>query len=555
TSVVAGAVIALSLLAACREAGTIERKQPDENTAGSAGMGSGGGGIVIPGTRETAGVRCETSDVGPPQLRRLTQLEYQNTISDVFPEIAASWQGVRLGPDPTSPLGFTNDASVLVVSAQTAQEILDTAEDVAEAVTAAATLPSLLPCASSTKDAACAGEFIGKYGARLFRRPLSADETQRYGDFHASVAARSSFEIALKWTLVGMLESPSAVYRSELGSGGSLTPQEIASELSYSFSASPPSAELLARAESGAFATAEARVTEARALLGTPRGQELLTRMFREWAGYAKVSSATRPDEVGFENVRASMIAETQRFIDEIVRVQGGGVRELLTAPTTYLDSTLSTFYGYGSGAGTDFTAATRPPDWGVGLLAQGSIITGNAHSEGSSPTLRGLVVFERLFCNAKPLPPPVVDQITPPAPGATTTRERYEMSHASDSFCQSCHVHFDPIGFGFEHFDQVGRYRADESGLPIDATGHVTDAQGVKVLEFDGLTALASGLAELPQVTDCVSGLLAAYVFAGGGGKSCLAEEARAGLASGQPSHVLGQAVLAAAPHFTQRQ
>ncbi len=542
------AAFGLALLAACQEAGTINRPDPDPEPMGSAGSS---GGIIVPGSRETAGVRCETSELGPPQLRRLTQIEYQNTIADVFPEIAASWQGVRLGPDPTSPLGFTNDATVLVVSAQTAQEILDTAEEVATAVTAPATLPLLLPCAASAKDAACAGEFIGKYGARLFRRALSADESKRYADYHASVMTRSTFEIGLKWTLVGLLESPHAVYRSEIGSGGVLTPGEIASELAYDFSGTAPSPELLARAESGAFSTPEARVAEARALLATPRGQELLTRMFREWAGYTKVSSATRPDMPGFESVRDSMVAETQGFIDEVVRVQAGGVRELLTSKTTFLDATLSAHYGWGSATGP----SERPAEWGIGLLAQGSIVVGNAHSESSSPTLRGLVVFERLFCNARPKPPPVVEPIDPPAPGTTTTRQRYETTHAADPSCSFCHARFDPIGFAFEHIDQYGRYRADESGLAIDASGHVTNADGVRLLEFDGMSALAEGLAGLPQVTDCVSGLLAAYVFAGGGGKSCLAEEARAGLAAGQYGLAEYVAQLAAAPHFTQRE
>jgi len=551
------AALGLCLVAACQEAGTIKRKAPDQAAAGSgnAGAGGGGNGIIIPGTRETAGLRCEASEVGPPQLRRLTQAEYQNTIADVFPEIGGSWQGVRLGPDPTSPLGFTNDASLLVVSTQTAQEILDTAEDVATAVTAPAILPSLLPCAASTKDAACAAEFIGKYGARLFRRPLSADESKRYADFHASVALRSTFELGLKWTLVGLLQSPHAVYRSEIGSGGKLTPHEIASELAYSFSGTLPSADLLARAESGAFESAEARVAEARALLATPRGQEVMTRMFREWVGYTKVSSATRPDVPGFETVRESMIGETQRFIDHVVRVQGGGVRELLTSTTTFVDGTLSGFYGYGSASG-DFTAVERPADWGIGLLAQGSIAAGNAHSESTSPTLRGLVVFERLFCNVRPPPPPGVPPIEAPVPGAKTTRERYEAVHvATGTTCASCHQLFDPIGFGFEHLDQVGRYRADEGGLPIDASGHVTTEAGVTLLQFDGLNDLATGLAGLPEVTDCVSGLLAAYVFAGGGGKSCLAEEARTGLASGQYGLAEYVAQLAAAPHFTERQ
>jgi hypothetical protein len=546
------AILGLSLLAGCQEAGTIERQKPDEMGSGGSGTG-GSGGVVVPGTRETAGVRCETSEVGPAQLRRLTQVEYGNTLSDVFPEIAASWTGSRLGPDPTSALGFTNDASVLVVGTQTAQEILDTAEDVATLVTDAATLPTVLPCAATTKDAACAAEFIGKYATRLFRRAPTADETTRYQNLFTSVFGQSTFELGLKWTLVALLESPHAVYRSELGVAGALSPSEIASELAYDFSGGPPSADLLSRAESGALATAEARVAEARALLATPRGQEVLTRMFREWAGYAKVASATRPEIVGFETVRESMIGETQRFIDDVVRVQGGGVRELLTSNTTFVDGALTAFYGYGASSG-DFVAATRPAEWGIGLLAQGSIVAGNAHSDGSSPTLRGLVVFERLFCNARPLVPPMVDPIEPPAPGAKTTRERYEVSHAADPSCQFCHKQFDPIGFGFEHLDQVGRYRADEAGLPIDATGNITNDEGVVLLEFNGLTELASGLAGLPEVTDCVSGLLSLYVFAGGGGTSCLAEEARSGLAAGQYGLAEYVAQLAAAPHFTQR-
>ncbi len=550
------AALCIGLLALACE-GRLHGYERGRAPEGSAGSSSGaGGGSAQPGTRETASARCSVSDVGPPQLRRLTQSEFGNTVADVFPEIAATWKGVRLGTDPVSSLGFTNDATVLLVGAQTAQEILETAEDVAKAVTSAEILPQVLACFQSAKDASCAAEFIAKYGPRLFRRALTTDENTRYNGVWSSVSSRSSFELGLKWALVAMLESPSMVYRSEIGAPGadgySLSPSEIASELSYDFSGTLPSPELIARAEAGELATPEARVAEARSLLATARGQEVLTRMFREWIAYAKVSSATKNEVPDWENVRTSMMLETQRFIDDIVRVQSGGVLELLTSTKTWVDPTLAGFYGYGTSTG-DFVQVDRPANWGKGLLAQGSILAGLAHSESSSPTQRGLVVYERLLCHARPPVPANVPQIEPPAPGAKTTRQRYQM-HSTDAFCASCHQQWDPIGFGSEHFDQLGRYRADENGLPIDATGNVMNPDGSVAAAFDGLDELASGLADLPEVTDCVSGLLAAYVFAGGGGKSCLAEEARSALSQRQYGLAEYVVQLAAAPQFTRR-
>ena len=107
---------------------------------------------------------------------------------------------------------------------------------------------------------------------------------------------------------------------------------------------------------------------------------------------------------------------------------------------------------------------------------------------------------------------------------------------------------------FGFEHFDEIGRYRADETGLPIDTTGYALDANGNKSMTFDGATDLATKLASDPDVTACVSGLMSEYVYAGGGGVSCLAETARAALAKGQFGLVEYLAQLSTEPQFSQR-
>ncbi|MDC0721067.1 DUF1588 domain-containing protein [Nannocystis bainbridge] len=541
----------------------------DSDPGGSDTETGGTAGVPTTGDDPTAGTsdtgddpppinpsgRCEQSRLGARVLRRLSQVELESTLRDIFPEIEATWSGVALGIDPASKHGFTNDAATLLVGDQTAKEWLATAEAVGDAVTAPAVLSTILPCAAQKPDSACAAEFIGKYGERLFRRPLSGDERGRYEAHFAGIAAEVAFPIALKWTLVGLIQSPHAVYRSELGEpvdgGHALTPYEVATALAYTYGGSTPSPELLAKAEQGALATPEARMAEAEALLATARGKGVLHLFFRQWAKYPQVESKVKIDIAGFDGIRMRMIDETRRFVDEVVFAQDGDVRALLTASFTVLDATLSQFYGFGQIAG-ESVVVERPDDWGIGLLAQGSVLAGQAHADSSSPTKRGLLVYDRLLCGPHIPPPMNIPAIDPPMPGAQTTRERYEVAHAGDPACQSCHQYFDPIGFGFEHFDQAGRYRADENGLTIDATGQAVDSKLVPLVTFDGLTDMASKLAELPQTTDCVSGLLANFAY--GVEENCLAEEARTALQEGELGLREFYVQLAASEHFVRR-
>src|SRR5690606_26093989 len=159
------------------------------------------------------------------------------------PEIRGEWRGTRLSADPASVLGFSNDAAALLVGSQTASELLRTAEDVATLVTREGTLSAVLPCASSG-DEACAGEFVNQYGLRLFRRPRAGAERAEYVGLFSSVASESDFATGIKWTLVALLQSPYAVYRSELGvvadGRRELTQYEIATQLGYTYGGTTP---------------------------------------------------------------------------------------------------------------------------------------------------------------------------------------------------------------------------------------------------------------------------------------------------------------------------
>jgi hypothetical protein len=121
----------------------------------------------------------------------------------------------------------------------------------------------------------------------------------------------------------------------------------------------------------------------------------------------------------------------------------------------------------------------------------------------------------------------------------------------AAGTGCRACHQLFDPLGFGFEHYDEAGRYREQEAGLPVDASGTFTVA-GAQALSFTGLDDLATQLASQPEVGNCASGYVNAYAYANG--VACLGETRRAELVAGTLSFLDYYASLAGEPSFTRR-
>jgi hypothetical protein len=558
--VAATAFAPLALLVAC-SAGGSSKPNPD----GASGNGTGGSGATTGGSSATTGgvasvgigtlaQSCGTSAVAHPQLRRLTAGELQRSLDDIFPQAKGKWAtGLS---EVASPLGFNNDPALLTIGEQVAGKILSGARGLAAAATSDDVLPQILPCATGAADHACAQTFLTQYGPRLFRRPLTSAEQDRYlGYFDAQLAA-SGFKGALGWMLTGLVQSPHALYRREVGvkdaGAYQLTPYEIATELSYTFSGTTPSEALLKQAADNQLQTAEQLSAAAAALLATPAGQEVMHQFFKGWLGYDQVPP-TLAGDAAFAAASPDMAKETRAFLQEVVFNGRGGYKELLTAGFTTPSGTLSTFYGFPAPSG-DYAKVTRPAGRGVGVLAQGSVIASHSHEAASSPTLRGLLVFQRLLCGSKPDVPPNVPALAAAMPNdMLTTRKRYEVQHMSaGKACPTCHKLFDPIGFGFEHYDQFGRYREDESGMPIDSSGTLLD-EGQTLFSFTGLDDLSTQLAEQDKVGRCVSGYVSAYTFASN--VACLGEGRRADFNAGSLGFLDYFASLAAEPSFTRRQ
>ena len=565
---------ALVSLGACSAGGSGKDPLDVLANAGSSGVPGGGGATGQGGSTSDPAIPegppmnptalCGSSDMGFQGLRRLSRREIENTLRDVFPSLGASWVST-LSADTISEAGFDNDSGMLLVGKQNVREVAATAESVATVVTGS--LAATLPCAGEpSPGASCAEQFLDSRGRRLFRRPLSPAERSSFmGFFNTALTATANFNDSMGWLIRALVESPEFIYRREIGDvagdRAELDQYEIASELAYTFSGTGPSDELLDRASRGELNAPEVLVGIARELLLGPAGREVVRNFFDSYVGHARVTTIAKAGVQGFAERRAEMLEETRRFIDEVVFNREGGPRELLTADFTTPSVALATFYGFqGATPASNYDVVQRPEGRGVGLLAQGSVLATLAQPNGSSPTKRGLWIFKRLLCNEVPPVPPNIPELGQPLPNRTT-RQRYESDHAAGG-CQACHSRWDPIGFGFEHYDEAGRYRATEGEnmLPIDTQSQVPEQVDFSrppnkdnpLFTFEGQEDLMTQLVEEPVVHQCLSGYLSTYAF--GEELTCAAEARRVEFMDGTIGFIEYLASMAAEPHFTER-
>ena len=240
-----------------------------------------------------------------------------------------------------------------------------------------------------------------------------------------------------------------------------------------------------------------------------------------------------------------------------------GGLEDLLTATTTNPSRALATYYGTGNmytggfpAPASDYASVTRPAALGLGVLAQGAFLATHARSDTSSPTKRGLfIVLQAVLRGA---PRGAGERAAARHDDADDRRQHHARSlreaarvdrrHGS---CAYCHKAFDPLGFGFEHFDEGGRYRAKEKTFDINASGHGRRA-GRHTISFTDANELMTAIASQPIVHQCMSAYLAAYAY--GSDEACLGASQVTALQSGSIGIAEAFARLASEPHFTQR-
>jgi hypothetical protein len=439
---------------------------------------------------------------GARLLRRLTHDEYAATLSDLL--------GVTIDPARFPP----DDAGLRSVRADRAVAglLADKYREVAEDAAALANLVQLVPCSLSEGTSACAATFIEDFGLRAFRRPLSHEEIQRYLDFYAEIAVEDGFVGAIRWTIVALLQSPQYLYRAELGRRGgdgifALTSYEIATELSYGIWGTMPDDELFELARTGTLYDAEVVGEQAERMLVDLRARSRARRFVGLWLGLDRFDTVVRDPDVYpalTPSIREAMKGETDRFVGSLWD-SGGTLEDFLTVPTTFLNGELAGFYGLDQPAETDGEGfgpvSLEGTEYG-GVLTQGSLLTTHALPTNSSPIHRGVMVREEFLCQPLPPPPANLDTSPPEVDPNLSTRERY-LAHSADPACSGCHSLIDSLGFGFEHFDGIGRYREQDGIHVVDASGEIVRSNSTDG-QFDGVAGLAALLAGSDEVHAC---------------------------------------------------
>jgi hypothetical protein len=485
--------------------------------------GAGGNGTTMPPSAEVVCPGNGKEIVGKRALRRLTTPELEATIRATFGLTGQQWPGLNVPSDAGSDDGFTNNVDRLVVSPEYARGAAESSRQIAGLVSGDL-LAKLLPCAA-TGGPACADTFVTNFGTKLYRRPLTPAEKSRYLGL-LDKTSKEDFKSFVYWATSTMLQSPNVIYRSELGEPDGtgrfkLTPYEVASQLSYTFTGGPPTPELMQLAAANKLGTADDIEAAARGLVFSgaavkPEFRDVILRFTDQWLGLSRLSNVKKdamlyPD---FNSqIQDSLAEETRQFISSVLLTDKGTVADLLTAPYTLVDSKLAKYYGFGAAPATGFAKVVRPAQWGVGLLSQGSMLAVLANGLSTSPTRRGHLVRTTLMCDVVPPPPPTVNPVAE-VNEAKTTRQRYEELHSSNPECHGCHMMMDPIGFAFEHLDSAGRYRAKENMFDIDDSATVKRSNGQPDLQVHGPTELASAIAKLPEVNQCMAAYMAAYAL-----------------------------------------
>ena len=476
---------------------------------------------------------CTKLVPGAAEARLLTRLQYDNTVRDLLGDLSVP---ARNFPEENLLLGFGNNADAHRASLLLAERHLASAEDLAAAAVARG-LDPLLPCEAGDHSEACVSSFVTQFGYRAFRRPIQPEESAPLLELWRTANASFGFEKAMELLLETFLQSPQLLYRTEslradtaqpvalpgaaeMGKAQALDSYQIASRLSYLLWNTLPDGELFALADSGSLLDEETVRGQARRMIEDERARGTVADFYQQWLGMSSFAGLTRdvPVELAASTelsasavlTPSSFNSSWQESLSHFVQDsfwEGGTVQTLLSSKRVYVDAALSDLYGLplATEPGPDgFTAVVD--EHRAGILTQPGLMALLAHADQSAPVQRGKFVREQLLCKPLPPPPPDVDTTPPDPDPSATTRERFK-EHSANQRCATCHRLLEGVGFGFEEYDQLGRYRTEEYGLLVDASGSLLESGDSAVDgSFNGAQELAAKLASSTQVSACLA-------------------------------------------------
>lgn len=360
---------------------------------------------------------------------------------------------------------------------------------------------------SAEEENQCAAQIVSSFGRKAFRRSLTSAEIQELLAIYQEGRTDAGFDMGIRRVLTAVIASPKFLYRfesmpdAEPGQVFELSDLELASRLAFFLWSSIPDEALLDIAEAGQLKVPENLAAQVQRMLADPKARVIASNFAYQWLNLGGLD-AIDPDPEFFADIdrgiRDLFKQEILLFVEDVL-FDDRSIVDLLTAEYTYMNERLALHYGIPGVKGDRFRKVDVERSERAGLLGKGGILMLSSYPDRTSPVLRAAYFLKHIVGTPLPDPPPNVEALVSNTAGQRpmTVRERMGV-HRNNPACSSCHGLMDPLGFAFENFDAVGRYRTVDrfAGASIDATGVLPDGTPIT-----GLDDLRGYLLQRPEL------------------------------------------------------
>jgi hypothetical protein len=473
---------------------------------------SGGGSSSSASSSSSSAVAtasCSVSkDLLTAKLRRLTKVQFANTVKTAFPGSYADSLWPEFGDIyPSEGMIKSEDMRLQDLNLQASYNSVDSI--VTQLVAQDTTVKACIAATGTT----CMTALIDTQGKILWRRPATTAEKNKIsGSITAVSNAGGNRTQQVSFVLKALMLHPNFMFRSELGAlqNGAiqLNAYEIASLLSYSLWDSPPDATLFAAAADNSLLQQSTIETQVVRMLADAKFDQTLVGFYRDYLQLDLVKTAPKLSEFNFTSAqRSALLTSANLTLTEQVANKDKDISAVFAANQFYVNSDIAALFGV-SASGSNQQKITMPSGQRNTLLSHPAFLSGHAKESGSGIVKRGVYTLRQLLCIDLGDPPAAaMEKPIPPSIDAanTSTRNILTLTHTSDP-CASCHVAIDPAGFGYENYDTLGRYRTTEkNNVPIDASGTLSVGQG-ELLTFSNSVEFTNALVNSPSMRACVS-------------------------------------------------
>ena len=276
--------------------------------------------------------------------------------------------------------------------------------------------------------------------------------------------AGKSVADAVMEPLTAVVTAPAFLYLKEKNDGSRkvVNQLEFAIRVAYFLWGSPPDDELYALAKSNGLYDKTVMKSQFERMLASPRADVFLTDFINQWSDISRFDEIDLPVNLIRGGFQDSARRELSEFFKVLVR-ENRSLDNLIDSDFVVVDRQLARYYGLRAKSDEGFQKVSLPASSPRGgMLAQAAFLISGGSGPRTSPTIRGAIIREKFLHDPVPPPPPNIPAIENEKGQKLTVKQLVDR-HKNVAQCASCHDRIDPIGYGLENFDYLGKWRTNE--------------------------------------------------------------------------------------------